>query len=171
MRALAGFALAAIIIVSSAVAETVHGVPRVRDGDSLVVGGRQIRLAYIDAPEMRQSAGRYSLAARDVTCTGDDVDRYGRLVAICTVSGRSINLWLVSRGLAFAYWPFRRPVDLTRAPCPDESWPECRRTTPEMVAAEDAARRARRGVWHFDPLPVYPWCVRHAGGVPCRGPQ
>lgn len=33
-----------------------------------------------------------------------------------------------------------------------------------LVAAlrdEDSARAARRGIWHFDPLPIYPWGARH----------
>lgn len=169
-------AITIFLAISPAWAETRSGPARVKDGDSLVVDGREIRLAGIDAPEMRQTGGRYSLVAlrrhlsgRAVVCKGDDVDRYGRLVATCRLGGRFINAWLVSRGLAFAYWPFRAD-DLTRLPCPDTTMAECHRTTPDLMADEDSARAARRGLWHFDPLPVYPWCARHANGIRCKGP-
>lgn len=166
----------ALLAALPACADSITGLARIRDGDSLVVEGRQIRLAGVDAPEMTQPEGRYTLAAlrrhvhdRPVTCTGDEIDRYDRLVAICTVAGQSINLWLVERGLAFAYWPWRA-ADLTRRDCPRPGLRECHRTTAALLAAEDAAREARRGFWHFDPPPVYPGCVRHAERLRCRAP-
>ncbi|MBF0325965.1 MAG: thermonuclease family protein [Alphaproteobacteria bacterium] len=170
----------AVLVPAAATAETVAGVPRVVDGDSLVVDGRPIRLARIDAPEMKQPEGRYVLAAlkrhiagREVQCEGTDQDRYRRLVATCRIDGRSINAWLVGRGLAFAYWPFRDPVTLARRPCPDQSMPECHRTSPALLSIEDKARSAGRGLWRRDPLPTNPWCIRHPSGIdgwpiPCR---
>lgn len=161
---------------ASLAAEIVSGVARVKDGDSLVVSGREIRLSGIDAPEMKQREGRYSAAAlrrhladRVVRCRGLESDKYGRLLATCTVDRRSINMWMVKRGLAFAYWPFRS-FDLVRQACPDETMAECHRTSAAYLRTEDKARAKGRGIWHFTPLPVYPWCSRHAGGISCNGP-
>lgn len=156
-----------------AAAETVTGPARVVDGDSLRIGSTEIRMADIDAPEMKQgSVGRYARAVlareigdRPVTCEGLEHDRYGRLVGVCHVGRVNLNLAMVSAGAAFAYWPFR-DAQLHRLACPDDTMAECHRTSARALKDEDAARAARRGFWAFDPLPAHPWCVRHPEG--CR---
>jgi len=130
------------------IAQAEGGVPRVVgvataiDGDTLEIHGYRIRLHAIDAPEGKQvcqwSDGsswycgqRAALALADkigrsaVTCIGRDHDRYGRMVAVCSVRGEDLNRWMVSEGWAVAY----------------------RRYGTDYVADEDLARLARRGLW------------------------
>ena len=87
--------------------DTITGVPRIVDGDSLVINGVNIRLHGIDAPERNQTCGfepnqwdcgRQSTRALSemidrapVTCHERDVDRYGRIVAVCSVGGVLLN--------------------------------------------------------------------------------
>ena len=125
------------------------GPARVIDGDTLDVGGVRIRLHGIDAPESEQSClaggrrwscGREAARAlsgriggRSVACEERDRDRYGRVVAVCSASGRDLNAWMVEEGWAFAY----------------------RRYSTAYVAEESGARAARRGVWRGEV--VLPW--------------
>lgn len=158
----------ALLGAAPAIAETVEGSARIKDGDTLAIGSEITRLEGLDAFEMKQGrAGRYSRAALarhiggdPVVCVGGQRDRYGRLLGRCSVRGREINIWMVERGLAFAYWPYRG-LDLQRLPCPLGGAADCHYTTPEMLAAEDRARAAGRGFWRWRPLPDYPGWVRH----------
>lgn len=112
------------------------------DGDSLRVGEQDYRLHAIDAPELHQSCsrqdgsrypcGREAQAAlrklvqgQTLRCQTLEEDRYGRLVAECTVQGQNINDAMVRQGWAIAY----------------------RRHGVDHVAAEEDARSARRGIW------------------------
>ena len=70
---------------------------------------------------------------RPVTCEERDIDRYGRVVAVCSVAGEDLNAWMVSEGLALAY----------------------RRYSLDYVGAEQAAEEAGRGVWSGEFVP--PW--------------
>ena len=127
------------------------GRARVSDGDTLDVGGVRIRLHGIDAPESEQgcraggkrwSCGREAARAlagriggRPVGCEERDRDRYGRVVAVCSVSGMDLNAWMVAEGWAFAY----------------------RRYSNAYVAEESGARAARRGVWRGEVVPPWDW--------------
>lgn len=139
--------LAAILVMAmatSAVAATrdVTGHAQVRDGDSLVIGGRELRLDDIDAPEWDQACtlpvgkqwhpGREGAAwltsfldGRVVSCVGQKTDAYGRLIAHCYIDGQDLSAVIVSAGWAFAY----------------------RRYSDRQVAVEAEARKARRGLW------------------------
>jgi endonuclease YncB( thermonuclease family) len=120
--------------------ETISATPsqaRAIDGDSLMLGQREIRLWGIDAPEMQQvcraggvevACGRRArtrladlLKGRDLECRGFGDDRYGRLLAVCRAAGADINRMLVIEGLAFDYGGY--PVE------------------------EADARAGKRGVW------------------------
>ncbi|MDE0190699.1 MAG: thermonuclease family protein [Gammaproteobacteria bacterium] len=123
---------------------------RVKDGDSLVVdsNGREVevRLADIDTPEFDQPRGD---EARDVLRSlvdGKEVrlelvggDAYRRIVAHVFVGDLDVNAELVRRGLAWV----RRAYD----------------PAPSLVALEDGARQAKRGLW-ADEDPVPPWIWR-----------
>jgi endonuclease YncB( thermonuclease family) len=90
------------------------------DGDTVRIGGVSIRLEGIDAPEWDQSCtdpgGKAWLCGQVATrrlrehtrwqslaCAPRAHDRYGRVVATCTMpDGSDINAWLVREGLAIA---------------------------------------------------------------------
>ena len=116
-----------ILAVSSAwlahySATTVEGAVKVLDGDSLMVGGREIRLLGIDAPEYRQecaetetSAAKFACGkmarkylnslttSQQVTCTGNETDKYDRLLAVCTAGDVELNREMVLRGWAVSF--------------------------------------------------------------------
>lgn len=120
---------------------------RAVDGDTLRAQhqgqDRRIRLAGIDAPELRQTcrdangrgwscgaAARMRLSALvargPVACTPRGEDRYGRLLATCSSGDvADIGAALVRGGYAVNYG----------------------RYTSDYAAAEGEARAARRGVW------------------------
>lgn len=99
--------------------ETVSGSVAVVDGDSLRLAGLEIRLAGLDAPELRQvcfrdgapypcgevarSALLRMVAGSPVTCRIDGRDRYGRSLGRCSIDGDDIGSSLVAQGLAVAY--------------------------------------------------------------------
>jgi endonuclease YncB( thermonuclease family) len=97
------------------------------DGDTFWYGGRKIRIADINAPEVgrpgctreaelgEQATGRllallnqgaFTLAAND-DGTGRDRDRYGRLLRTVTRNGASVGDVLVSEGLAEEWKGYR----------------------------------------------------------------
>ena len=101
----------------------IEGEARVYDGDSIFMGRVEIRLNAIDAPEMAQAcrfddgtfwpcgvAGRDSLRemvnGKRVRCEIEGVDKYKRLLGICSVEGRDINAAMVQTGMASAYHYF-----------------------------------------------------------------
>jgi endonuclease YncB( thermonuclease family) len=123
-------------------AEVIAGKASVIDGDGLEIGGERIRLFGVDAPEgdqyctrangTRWRCGHYATVALDrlaggktVACSTRDRDRYRRPVAVCTVEGLDVAGALAREGWALAYRIF----------------------STDYVDEEDAARKARAGVW------------------------
>ena len=150
-----GLPLLALLLAGTAAAEQ---VVRVKDGDSLVVSsaGRQVdvRLAGIDAPELRQARGGEARTVLASLVDGREVelqlvggDAYRRIVAHVLVDGLDVNEELVRRGLA---WVPRRYDP-----------------APALVRTEHEAQAAGRGVW-ADPDAVPPWEWR-AGGRRAKG--
>lgn len=104
--------------------EAIRGpVERISDGDTLRVAGVKIRLWGIDAPEKAQQCqggdgatymcGEKSTMAltaliggRPVECSHRDTDRYGRVVAQCSVAGADLGAMMVAAGQAVAYTRF-----------------------------------------------------------------
>ena len=144
--------LAVLLIAGAARAETFESnVVGVQDGDSLtVLRERQrvrVRLVGIDAPERGQPFGdqsRKSLAAlcwkKRASIAWLEKDSHQRLLGRVNCSGVDANAEQVRRGLAWA-----SPLARDR----------------EMNALQDAARRARKGLW-ADAAPVKPWEWRRA---------
>ena len=135
-------------------------VASVIDGDTVEIHGQRIRLYGIDAPEASAEpcdldgkpwrCGQVSanalaeyIARRPVTCEPRDRDRYGRLVAACSVAGASISAWMVSEGWAVAY----------------------RRYSHDFVADEAAARAAKRGIWHSSFIMPWEWRAQRRAAV------
>lgn len=143
MRRLIALCTAVLLGVGSpAMALELSGRAWVVDGDTLVLGSEMLRLFGIDAPEAGQTcadgAGRYydcgAAAARQleemvaggrIDCTGDERDRYGRLIAVCRREGRDLNREMVAAGWARAFVRYSRAY----------------------AAEESAAAAARRGLW------------------------
>lgn len=69
-------------------------------------------------------------------CEVREIDQYDRRIATCTQGEEDLSAWLVQNGLALAY----------------------REYSNRLVAAEDAAREQRIGLWQtsFEP----PWAYR-----------
>lgn len=132
-----GLIVFAIRILDERTAEKLQGAATIVDGDSLILGGKKLRLEGIDAPEYRQicrlrnvdySCGHKSrqhlnqlIAKHTVECKGWQRDRYARLLVRCTVANIELNREMVSSGWALSYGDF--------------------------LSEEAAARAAKRGVW------------------------
>lgn len=139
------------LLVVLLLGQTVGKVVSITDGDTIIVRPEQgasvkVRLIGIDAPERGQAFGTRARQAlgelvdgRTVEIIGTSKDRYGRLLGDVRHDGRSINLELIRRGMAWAYVEYDPP--------------------PEYVAAEAEARAARRGLW-ADKSPIPPWEYR-----------
>ena len=159
MKPLVAIALLACALASPALAGSAAGQVSVVDADTLELHGERIRLAAIDAPEARQTCRRdgkawpcgrraaFALAdflgSRTVACRWRERDRWRRAVATCMVGDVDVGGWLVERGWALAY----------------------RRYGTQYVAAEAAARQARRGLWAGSFVPPWAWRRGNAGEV------
>jgi len=80
-----------------------------------------------------------------VTCVEKDKDRYGRIVAVCSLAGLDLNQWLVQQGLAVAYLEYSR----------------------DYTADESKARAAKVGLWAG--IFQMPWDYRKGGAAPSNG--
>ena len=121
-----------------------NGTIRVIDADTIDVGGTRVRLFGIDAPEMGQpcradgrewdcgawtrDAVRNHFEGTYASCDQRDIDRYGRVVAQCTVDGQDMGQVIVYSGLAWAFRRYSETYDLD----------------------EKAAAVAGRGLWAVD---------------------
>ena len=118
------FIIGVLFVLSMAVVavaqDRIVGVVSVIDGDTIEIHGQRIRLFGIDAPEssqlcVRQTGERWrcgqraSFALADrigratVSCQPRDLDRYGRVVAVCFNGNEDLNRWMVANGWAVAY--------------------------------------------------------------------
>lgn len=152
----AGVVLALTAVALFARADINGRVVRVLDGDTVDVlqasGERtRVRLAGIDAPEKAQPFGQRSrqilsarIAQQPVLITGEERDRYGRLLGTLWLRNEDINAGQVRAGMAWAYRYRGRAV------------------TPSYAALEQRAREQREGLW-ADPAPVEPWRWRQNG--------
>lgn len=143
--------VALLFLMSGSAVADVIGKPRVIDGDTIEIGGERIRLYGIDAPEPNQKCtadGRewacgqeaifalaFEMAEHWVTCTGDDRDTDGQLIAVCTLGPYDLNARIVRGGWALAL----------------------RRQSMDYVDAENEAREARRGLWKGEFVPPWEW--------------
>lgn len=92
-------------------------IPMVTDGDTLRCGSRRVRLYGIDAPEMpghcrqgRECTPGDPYASRDnlrslvrwstPLCREQDIDAYGRTVALCSVRDRDLSCAQIEGGFA-----------------------------------------------------------------------
>lgn len=141
-----------LLFAANACAQTVSGIAKVVDGDSLEIGAHRIRLWGIDAPEFKQTCVRgkerwgCGYAATDalrrhvegalVSCVMVDTDSYGRWVARCVARRQSLNEWMVREGWATDYARYSKGA---------------------YAAAQTKARAAKKGIWsgRFEPPERY----------------
>ena len=129
------------------------GRATVIDGDTLDINGARVRLEGIDAPETSQTCGRRwvgwwncgqaaskALSAltgdRRVSCTRHGLDKYGRILGICSVDGEELNAAMVRSGMAWAFVKY----------------------STAYVEIEGEAKAAKSGVWQGDA--EAPWLYR-----------
>jgi endonuclease YncB( thermonuclease family) len=156
MRKIILAAIALVLTPALALANDVSGVPKVREGDSVVIGATRIRLSGIDAPSLDQlcldgKGQRWTcgVAARDAlanhagsknwVCHSGNLDRYGRMVSKCEVEGEDIQQWLVKNGWALALPRSHHAYD----------------------GDETAAREAKAGLWAGAFIAPWDWRVRN----------
>jgi endonuclease YncB( thermonuclease family) len=150
------FAIPLLLLPALASAADITGIPKIRDGDQIMIGNTRIRLGGIDAPSSDQlclnnNGERWTcgVAAREElvrhagnkpwTCHARQTDRRGRTVARCEVDGEDIQQWLVKSGWALAYVRFSHDYD----------------------ADEKAAREAKAGMWQGAFIAPWDWRVRN----------
>ncbi len=142
-----------IFLISNVVADEISGIPKVVDGDTILVDSHKIRLEGIDAPEMRQLCkkekfkiskiisytfykdyfcGRVSkekliakIKGSKIKCLSSSKDRYKRYLATCFKNGVNLNKWMVRNGYAIAY----------------------RRYSKEYILEEELAKENKLGLW------------------------
>ncbi|MBU2582529.1 MAG: thermonuclease family protein [Alphaproteobacteria bacterium] len=111
--------------------EDAEGIARVIDGDSLFVGGREVRMHGIDAPEGRQTCQRQGrewacgeearrvlqrlIGRNSVLCKGLEIDKHQRLLAVCEAAGVDLNREMVAHGFAVAYGRFHDEEKVAKA--------------------------------------------------------
>lgn len=132
-------------------------VTKVHDGDSIHVtpAGENrviIRLAAIDAPEVRQAHGiqsrdhlRQLILNKQVTARCNKLDKYQRQVCVVVYGDEDINLKMLKAGLAWYYERFK-----------DE---QSRRDQINYRKAAKIAKAQQLGLWH-DTTAIPPWEFR-----------
>ncbi|MDZ7950581.1 thermonuclease family protein [Nostoc sp. DedQUE09] len=123
---------------------------RVRTGNKTVT----VRLACIDAPEMKQNPWGQQSSARlkqllpvgqAITLRPVETDKYKRLVAEVFVENRSVNVSMVQEGQAVVYRQYLKG---------------CRESKDSLLQGENTAKQQRLAFWS-QANPVMPWDFRH----------
>ena len=112
-------------------AEEIIGVPKIIDGDTVLIDNFKIRLEGIDAPEIKQKCKKEKLKISSIIgytfyedyhcgkvskkkletkidgskikCISSSKDRYKRYLATCYKNKINLNQWMVRNGHAVAY--------------------------------------------------------------------
>ena len=145
------------LLVSNASSESLIGkVIAVHDGDTITLqnesGYKKIRLAGIDAPELKQPYGAESRAAlravvfeRQVQVDATKSDKYGRWVGKVILDGQDINLQHVQAGMAWVYRDFVKELS--------------KEDKVLYLEAEHLSKKTEVGLWK-ETHPVTPWVWR-----------
>ncbi|SCY27869.1 thermonuclease family protein [Thiohalorhabdus denitrificans] len=134
------------LLTGSASADFEAEVTHVRDGDTIELGERVVRLGGIDTPESGQPHGdeagqavRRLVLGETVRIETDGRGSHGRLIGRVYHQGRDINAWLVQQGHAWAYDHYLEPGS-------------------RLPDLEAEAREEGRGLWAAsNPVPPWQW--------------
>lgn len=138
-----------LLLLASLLSATLEGrVVSVHDGDTVtvLVDNEQVkvRLAEIDAPELKQPFGaksKQSLSSKvfnkSVRVESAGKDRYGRTLGTVYLGEESVNLWMVKEGWAWRYDRYSKSDILRKA--------------------QEEARAGKRGLWAGSEVTVPPW--------------
>ena len=74
-----------------------------------------------------------------MSCQPRDLDRFGRVVAVCFLGNEDLGRWMVLNGWAVAF----------------------RRYSLDYIADEDSARRGKMNLWSGDFEMPWDWRTRH----------
>ena len=143
--------LAETAVFSVQSAEPIVGKMSVRDGDTLVVGERELDLFGIDAPEKNQdcrtpngtlhcglhaaAALQKKIAGKVISCYPLDTMDKSRTRAVCYKGIEDLSTWIVLQGWAVA----------------------ARHESADYVNAEEAARQGRKNIWRTKFVPPWKW--------------
>ncbi len=141
----------ALLLISNVLYADIVGSAYVVDGDTIKINSTRVRLNGIDTPESQQTCNRNNaiwFCGREATdrlrkltvgkrihCKGDEIDRYGRLIADCFADAVNLNSAMVESGMALAY----------------------RKYSLEYVPEENRARNAKRGLWSGKFVAPWDW--------------
>ena len=134
--------LAMLVIATTVAAKEITGPAKVLDVQVIEIDGQRIMLFGIDSVMRKQACtldrklwNCWEAAVRNLQILADqgpatceavgEPDVYGRILARCTINGKSLNEQLVREG-----WAVARPSETT-----------------DYVAAEAAAKKAKLGLW------------------------
>lgn len=141
-RVVLGGGAALVMLAAASGAGAFNGtVDRITDADTFYVGGTEVRLDGVDAPDADQICTRAGekykcgeeakaallriVAGRPVTCQKVGEDVFKRAVVRCEVGDQDLAAELVRQGWAVAFRKFSK----------------------RYVSQEDEARKAKRGLW------------------------
>tara|TARA_B100000424_G_scaffold270918_1_gene271676 strand:- start:833 stop:1315 length:483 start_codon:yes stop_codon:yes gene_type:complete len=119
------FFLMCILIVGINCSADIIGIPKITDGDTIVINDIRIRFTGSDAPESYFFGKTQTCLDEDgkewecgkaatkklkqlinnqtVRCTDEGLDRYGRTLGICFVGDMDLQAEMVKSGMAVAY--------------------------------------------------------------------
>ena len=148
MKKLLGILIISLLWCSISFADNL----RVKDGDSIVLNGEEIRFSGIDTPELKQTCiyknqevicGVFAkmlliekIGNKTPVCISEGKDIYKRTLAECFIDGESLSSFLVRSGYAFAY----------------------RKYSKKFIEDEEFARANKLGLWSMKFQ--FPWDFR-----------
>ncbi len=119
------FFLLCIFIIGFNCSADIIGIPKITDGDTIVINNKRIRFTGSDAPESYFFGKTQTCLDEDgkewecgkaatkkleqlinnqiVRCTDEGQDRYGRTLGICYVGDMDLQAEMVKSGMAVAY--------------------------------------------------------------------
>ena len=145
--------LSLVFVAAQAQTNQINGVvSEVHDGDTMTLTSdkviHKVRLAEVDAPELKQSFGKESRESLSKAAMGKNAialctpkDRYGRNICKVSVDDVDLGAYQMSRGMTWAY------VGYAKKGSP-------------VFGLEAKAKKAKAGLWS-ESNPGAPWDFRN----------